>query len=55
MSTLILFLSGIGFILSILSMYVLPIFINEVYNGIIAFLGLFMIFLALFLMRKEKR
>jgi len=55
MSTLILFLSGIGFILSVLSMYVLPIFINEVYNGIISFLGLFMIFLALFLMRKEKR
>lgn len=55
MSTLIIFLSGIGFILSILSMYVLPIFINEVYNGIIAFLGLSMIFLALFLMKKEKR
>lgn len=55
MSTLILFLSGVGFILLGLATYVLPIFINDFYNGIIGFLGLFMMILALFLMKKEKR
>jgi len=51
MSTLILFLTGIGFILIISSTF----FTNEFYSGIIDLLGLFMMILALFLMRKEKR
>jgi len=48
-------LSIIGFILSILSMYILPILINDLYSGIVGFVGLAMIMLSLYLMNKEKR
>lgn len=47
-------LAIIGFILSILSMYILPIIIDELYSGIIGFVGLAMIMLSLYLMNKEK-
>ncbi|BAM46882.1 hypothetical protein AXY_07500 [Amphibacillus xylanus NBRC 15112] len=48
-------LAIIGFILSILSMYILPILMNDLYSGIVGFVGLAMIMLSLYLMNKEKR
>ena len=50
-----LLLSGVGFIFCILSMYVFPIFIGDVYSGILGFIGLAMLILAIYLMKKEKR
>lgn len=47
-------LAIIGFILSILSMYILPILMNDLYSGIVGFVGLAMIMLSLYLMNKEK-
>lgn len=55
MSKFNLILASIGFILSILSMYIFPLFMDDIYSGIIGFLGLGMIIISIYLMKKEKR
>ncbi|MUO33715.1 hypothetical protein [Enterococcus gallinarum] len=55
MSKLNLILAGSGFVLCILSMYLLPFFMDDIVSGVIGFIGIAMSAFSIYLMRKEKR